>query len=183
MAFMGALLTGGSIDKETTPTRASQSHVVKNSSSDAGSTLGGVQGVADRAVESRAGITLEGLGGVEVEARDAGACSVVGVVDQSSLGIAVDADWRVVLDIQASVGGTTGWAAARRGVICISVLIESQVSPEVLVLIDGSHVGDSNDSIGSGRVGVEALNNLYHCVASRSTSHEGVFVEDEPVNC
>lgn len=51
--------------------------------------------VADGTKKSITGIALVGLHGVQVVAAHASASSIKGVVGESSVGIAVDADWRI----------------------------------------------------------------------------------------
>jgi hypothetical protein len=65
---------------------------------------------------------LECLGGVKVESRETGACSVVGIVPKTGFGIAVDAGGWGDSGIKTSVSGAAGDAASGIGVIGLEVL-------------------------------------------------------------
>lgn len=66
LALVGTLLAGSSVDEVTVRAVAGGVDVIEEAASHAGGTLVGIGGGADRTVEGRTGVALEGLGGIEV---------------------------------------------------------------------------------------------------------------------
>ena len=122
MTLIRTDLAGGSIDEEATAAGAGVIDVVEAGTNDAGGALGGVGRVADGAVEGSAGEALEGFGGLQIEAAVAGAGSVV--VDQTSVGVAVDAYWRISLHVNSSQSRASTNAASSARIISTSILID-----------------------------------------------------------
>jgi hypothetical protein len=91
------------------------------------------------------------VGGVEVVASETGACSIVGVVVETGLGIAVDASGRVDDNIEACECGTASDAAPGGWVVGGDVLEEVDVEPDVLINNQVSDVGDGDEDVGSSR--------------------------------
>ena len=122
MTLIRTDLAGGSIDEEAAAAGAGEADVIETGANDAGGALGGVGRVADGAVEGSAGEALEGFGGVQIEAAVAGAGSVV--VDQTSVGVAVDAYWRISLHVNSSQSRASTNAATSARIISTSILID-----------------------------------------------------------
>ena len=122
MTLIRTDLAGGSIDEEATAAGAGVIDVVEAGTNDAGGALGGVGRVADGAVEGSAGEALEGFGGLQIEAAVAGAGSIV--VDQTSVGVAVDAYWRISLHVNSSQSRASTNAATSARIISTSILID-----------------------------------------------------------
>jgi hypothetical protein len=76
LAFIGALLAGGSVDEEASSTGASHCDIVECGSIDAFGAGLRVGCTAFRAIEGGAWVALEGGGGVEVESGEAGAGAI-----------------------------------------------------------------------------------------------------------
>ena len=122
MTLIRTDLAGGSIDEEAAAAGAGVIDVVEAGTNDAGGALGGVGRVADGAVEGSAGEALESFGGLQIEAAVAGAGSVV--VDQTSVGVAVDAYWRISLHVNSSQSRASTNAASSARIISTSILID-----------------------------------------------------------
>ena len=131
MTLIRTDLAGGSIDEEAAAAGAGEADVIETGANDAGGALGGVGRVADGAVEGSAGEALEGFCGVQIEAAVAGAGSVV--VDQTSVGVAVDAYWRISLHVNSSQSRASSRAASGGRIIGASILIDSEIGPNCLV--------------------------------------------------
>ena len=131
MTLIRTDLAGGSIDEEAAAAGAGEADVIEAGTNDAGGALGGVGRVADGAVEGSAGEALEGFGGLQIEAAVAGAGSVV--VDQTSVGVAVDAYWRISLHVNSSQSRASSRAASGGRIIGASILIDSEIGPNCLV--------------------------------------------------
>lgn len=138
MALVGTLLAGSSVHEVSSSTGAGVSNS-KSGSSNTGGALLGSGGIADRAVEGRAFVALEGLGGVKVESGETGASSLIGVVEESSLGIAGHTGRRSNGGIKTSVGGAASHTASTAGIISLKVLGESNIGEEALINISASH--------------------------------------------
>ena len=156
LAGVGTFHALGSVDEVAGSAGAGLGDGVADGTGDAGVALAGVERVADVAVDGAAGETLEGFDGIEVISAGAGAGAVVGVVDKSGLGVAVDADGRVLADVEAGQGGTLGGAAAGGGVVGGDVLEESDEEEDRLVEGGVSGEGNGDDGVGSVEVGVES---------------------------
>ena len=76
---------------------------------------------------------MESLCGVEIETTLTGTGSVVGVVEKTSLSVAVDADRRVDLNIDSGQRGTRSGTAAGSWIVGVAVLSEMDVGPYVLI--------------------------------------------------
>ena len=124
MTLIRTDLAGGSIDEEAAAAGAGEADVIETGANDAGGALGGVGRVADGAVKGCAGEALEGFGGLQIEAAVAGAGSVVRVVDQTSVGVAVDAYWRISLHVNSSQSRASTNAASSARIISTSILID-----------------------------------------------------------
>ena len=122
MTLIRTDLAGGSIDEEAAAAGAGVIDVVEAGTNDAGGALGGVGRVADGAVEGCASEALESFGGLQIEAAVAGAGSVV--VDQTSVGVAVDAYWRIILHVNSSQSRASTNAASSARIISTSILID-----------------------------------------------------------
>ena len=124
MTLIRTDLAGGSIDEEAAAAGAGEADVIETGANDAGGALGGVGRVADGAVKGSAGEALESFGGLQIEAAVAGAGSVVRVVDQTSVGVAVDAYWRISLHVNSSQSRASTNAASSARIISTSILID-----------------------------------------------------------
>ena len=136
LAGIGTLLTGSSVHKVAVAAGTGESDTVKDG---AGHTCGALRRVSRFASDTVKGFAREaliGLGTVEIVARFAGASAVVGTVDESCLGVAVDANGRVDLNVKSCEGRAGSWAAACGGIIGIAVLSEVDVGPYILVGIN-----------------------------------------------
>ena len=133
MTLIRTDLAGGSIDEEAAAAGAGEADVIETGANDAGGALGGVGRVADGAVEGSAGEALESFGGLQIEAAVAGAGSVVRVVDQTSVGVAVYAYWRISLHVNSSQSRASSRAASGGRIIGASILIDSEIGPDCLV--------------------------------------------------
>ncbi len=181
LASDGALLADGSVDEEAGSTGAGVVEV-ESGSSGAGRALSRVGGVADGAVESSAGVALEGLGGVQVEAGETGACAVVGVVEETSTSIAGDAGGRGEDDIETSGGRAGRGAATGGGVIGLGVLGNDEVSVEVLVKKKVSGIGNGDDDIGDSGLNVESFHNLADQIRGNGHGSINILVKDETIH-
>ncbi len=155
-------MASGAVDEVAGSAGAGEGDVVKKAASYAGGALGRVSGVADGAVKGRAGVALEGLGGVEVEAGEASAGAVIGIVPKTGLGVAVDAGGDDLSGIETGISWAGGDAASSVGVIGLQVLGENDIGEQVLILSLTSSIGNSDDHISSGRVDVKSLEDLTH---------------------
>jgi hypothetical protein len=106
LALIGALLAGGSVNKVTVAASAGKSNFVKVGSNHTGGTLNGISSYANRTEGSRTSIALECFSGIKIVATGAGASTIVWIVNKSLFRIAVDADWRIVLNVKSCKGGT-----------------------------------------------------------------------------
>jgi hypothetical protein len=129
LTLIGTLLAGGPINKKTVTAGAGKINAVETGSDHTGGTLNGIVCVTNGAVECAAGITLKSLSGIEVVSTGAGASAVVGVIDETCFGVAVDADRRIVLNIYPCRGRARADTTASCWVIGRGVLSKSQVSP------------------------------------------------------
>ena len=140
MTLIRTDLAGGSIDEEAAAAGAGEADVIETGANDAGGALGGVGRVADGAVKGSAGEALESFGGLQIEAAVAGAGSVV--VDQTSVGVAVDAYWRISLHVNSSQIRASSRAASGGRIIGASILKDSEIGPDCLVESRDSGRGD-----------------------------------------
>lgn len=147
---------------------------------------------------------MEGLGRVKVISGDAGAGSIVRVVPESSLGVAINTSRRSDGSIKTSVGRAAGNTASSVGIISLKVLLQHNIGEHVLIDSLASHVGDSDNNIGNCGVDVDSLEDLvdsveglgFHGVpedgfgssyggsgCGERTSCVGVLIDDESVDC
>jgi hypothetical protein len=159
LAGDGTLLADDSVDIETVSAGASVVEV-ESGSGGASSALSWVSRVADGAIKSSAGITLEGLSSVQVEAGETSTSAVVGVVEETSTSIASDASGRSEDDIETSGGGAGSGAAAGRGVIGLGVLRNDEVGVKVLINDKISGIGNGDNNVGYGGLNVESFQDL-----------------------
>jgi hypothetical protein len=162
-------LTGGSIDEVSSSTSAGVSDS-KNSSSDTGDALFRSGGIANWAVEGRAFVALEGLGGIKIESWKAGASSLIGVEEESSLGIASNTGRWSNGSIKTSIGGAASNTASSAGIISLKVLRKSNIGEEALIDGSASHERDSDNNIGNSWVDVDSLEDLVNSVVGFSTN-------------
>lgn len=171
LALMRTLRTSCPVDVVSSSTAASLGGAVKSSSSDASGAFCWVRWQADITVEGGAWEADEGLGGVKVEARLAGTGAIGSIIDQVSSNVAVDAYWRVDLNIKASLGWTLSGTAASAGIVGVRVLEGLEVGEEVLIVggwgsggwcgCDAtSEEGDGDDCVGDGGSNVESFLNV-----------------------
>ena len=160
-----------------------------SSSSDAGPAFCWIGRVANITVESCAGETGEGFGCVKIVSGVTSASTVTGVVDESSVGITVDTDGRIDLNVKSSSSGTGSWTASGGWVVGVGVLEGSDVGEERLCCGVVPGECDGEDSIGNSGVDVEPS----HDVAGEDASSNGrgdgggcevedLVVEDESVD-
>ena len=102
LALIGALLAGGSIDKVSTSAGAGQGNIIMVCSSHTSKAFCRISRIANVTVKSTAGVTLEGLCSVQVKTTLACTCTVVGVVNQTSIRVTVYTHRGVVLHIHTS---------------------------------------------------------------------------------
>ena len=95
--------------------------------------LGWIGCVADRAVKSTTRETLESFSWIKVKTRNTGTSTIVRVEDKTSLTIAFNADWRILLDIETSSSWTGSRTASSFGVIGSSVLEKTKIGPQILI--------------------------------------------------
>jgi hypothetical protein len=169
LALIGALLAGSSIDEVSSSTSAGVTDS-KNGSSDTGGALFGSGGIADWAVEGRAFVALEGLGGVKIESWKTGASSLTGVEEESSLSIASNTGGWSNGGIKTSVGGAASNTASSAGVIGLEVLRKSNVGVETLIDSSASNERDSDHNIGNSWVDVDSLEDLMNSVVCFSSN-------------
>jgi hypothetical protein len=177
----GTLLADDSVDIETVSAGASVVEV-ESGSGGAGGALSGVCGIADGAVKSSAGIALESLGGIQIEARETSTSAVVGVVEETSTSIAGNASGRSEDDIETSGGGAGSGAAASRRIIGLGVLRNDEVGVKVLIKKNVSGIGDSYDDVGNSRLNIESLHDWGDKVSVNDIGSVNVLVEDESIN-
>lgn len=76
---------------------------------------------------------MECFAGVQVESAVAGTGSIIGVVDESSVGVAVDTNRWIKLDINSGEGRASSNAASSSGIVSFFVLSKGDLSPNVLI--------------------------------------------------
>jgi hypothetical protein len=92
---------------------------------------------------------LEGLGGVKVESGETGASSLIGVVEESCLGIAGNTGRRPNGGIKTSVSGAACNTTSSARIISLKILRKSNISVEALRNSSASNKRDCDDNIGN----------------------------------
>lgn len=95
--------------------------------------MGRVGRVADGAVKGRAGIALEGLGGIKIISRHTSAGTIVRVVPESSLSVAIHTGRRSDGGIKTSIGRATRDTASSVRIISLKILLHHNISEHILI--------------------------------------------------